>query len=557
MLALTLLALVFASGLFDHSLWSANDSREGAMIREMFREGVWVTPVFNGSHYLEKPPLLHWTALVFCHAFRTVNEGLVRLPAALYGFGAVWILWLWGRRLGREQAGLAAAFMCATSALYFEYTKIVLTDAALTFMVMLSFYLFWRAWALGRDRWLDYGPFILASAFSFYAKGLIGPGLIWGTVTAFLLYHRQWKRWAGLLLMFIPAAVILVAPWLAALWKTGGKEFLVTVLWANQFGRFFLFSNPGLPLDPFFVHKEPLTFYLVNLPERLMPWTLWVLPALVYWFRRHGAPSAPLAVFLRVTLIVMLLILHASSAKAACYALPVFPILFLMTGIWLEDMARRWESLVERWLIGITLAILGLAALAIPLTYIVLFLWHSALVWVPCRLTVFFCLGLALLALGVGLGGGYSLERQFRAGQRTHALLTVPLMVAVLLILNAGVFFPAYDFQRTYEPFAALVRQERQQGRRIALAGDRERDCGAFMFYLDSRLTVLSLNDTSEYDRFLDEAQGPAGIIVSQRDWGAFTPRLRDRPLRVLKCDSGGYKSAEFRLLIYDPAPLP
>ncbi|MBU4200828.1 MAG: glycosyltransferase family 39 protein [Verrucomicrobia bacterium] len=567
-LALGLLALVFAFGLFDHSLWSANDSREGAMIREMFREGVWVTPVFNGRHYLEKPPLLHWTGLVFCHALGTVNEGLVRLPAALYGFGAVLIIWLWSRQLGHEAAGLAAAFMCATAALYFEYTKIVLTDAALTFMVLLSLFLFWKTWASGRDRWFDYLPFLLVSAISFYAKGLIGPGFVWVTVTGFLFYRRQWRRWMILMLMFVPLAIAVVAPWLVALWKTGGREFLVTALWANQFGRFFVFNNPGLPLDPFFVHKEPLSFYLTHLPERLMPWTLLVLPALVYWFRRNGqsasamparpgcasgAPGSLLAVYLRVALVAMALVLHGSSAKAACYALPLFPILFLMTGIWLEDAAGRWGSAVERWLIGITMLGLGLAALVVPMVYIVLFLWHSDLVWIPCRLTVYLGLVLALLALVAGLALAPRLWRQFRNGQRTQVLLAVPVVTAVLLILNAGAFFPAYDYQRTYEPFVNLVRQEIQQGRRIALAGDRERDCGAFMFYLDSRLQIVPLSDGSECSRFLDEVPGPAGIIVSQRDLGTIARLLAGRPLRVMKCDDCGYKSAEFRLLVYDP----
>lgn len=561
-LALALLALVFACGLFDHSLWSANDSREGAMIREMFREGVWVTPVFNGRHYLEKPPLLHWTGLVFCHAAGTINEGLVRLPAALYGFGAVWIIWLWGRQLGREAAGLAGAFMCASSVLYFEYTKIVLTDAALTFMVMLSLFLFWRAWTAGQDRWLDYLPFLLVSALSFYAKGLIGPGLVWVTVTGFLFYQRQWRRWGILVLIFLPLALIVVAPWLAALWQTGGREFLVTALWANQFGRFFVFSDPALPLDPFFVHKEPWTFYLIHLPARLLPWTLLVLPALVYWFRgRHGlagmdsarrdaAPTSALAVFLRFALVAMALVLHLSSAKAACYALPLFPVLFLMTAIWLEDAAGRWGRAAERWLIGITMAGLGLAALVAPLAYLGLFLWHSDLVWLPGRLMVYLGLALALLALGIGLGSARWLWRQFRDGQRAQALLAAPVVAAVLMILTASSFFSAYDYQRTYKPFAHLVSREMQQGRRIALAGNQERDCGAFMFYLDSRLPMVALGDGSECNRFLDEIPGPAGIIVSHHDLGPIARLLAGRPLGVMKCDHAGYKSAEFCLLV-------
>ncbi len=549
LLTLALLALCFAFGLFDHSLWSANDSREGAMIREMFREGVWATPVFNGCPYLEKPPLFHWTALLFCHLFGTVNEGLVRLPAALYGFGAVVIVWLWGRRLGREAAGMAAAFMCATSALYFEYSRIVLTDAALTFMVLLALSLFWRSWASG-GRWFAYLPFILASAASFYAKGFIGPVLVWLAVSAFLLYQRQWRRWLGLGMLFIPVAGAMTGPWLAVLWQRGGGEFLSKILWANQFGRFFSFGDAGLPPDPFFVHKEPWTFYLFQLWERLIPWTLLVLPALWHWFRRKGAPVAPLAVFLRFILVTMILVLQLSSAKAARYALPLFPVIFLMTGIWLETAAARWNSAVERWLILITAAALGLAAVGGPLVYLGLVMLQSSWVWIPCRLTVFACLGLALLSLGFALGAGGLLWRQFHSGRRVQALLNLPLVTAVMLILNAGIFFPAYDYQRTYEPFAALVGQELAQGRRIALAGDDERDCGAFMFYLDARLPVISLGDGSACARFLDQAKIPAGIIVSRRDLGLVARQLAGRGWRVRQCAQSGYKSAEFRLVV-------
>jgi len=117
------------------------------------------------------------------------------------------------------------------------------------------------------------------------------------------------------------------------------------------------------------------------------------------------------------------------------------------------------------------------------------------------------------------------------------------------------VFLPAYDYQRTYEPFTDMVRHEVQQGRRIALAGDQERDCGAFMFYLNSRLKQVELGDGSECGRFFDGEPGPAGIIISKRDLGQLASLLSSRSLRMLTCNHGGYKSAEFRLLINDPVP--
>ncbi|MFH1969012.1 MAG: glycosyltransferase family 39 protein [Verrucomicrobiota bacterium] len=562
-LAWLLLALFFAFGLFDHSLWSSNDTREGAMIREMVREGVWVTPVFNGQSYLEKPPLLHWTGVVLCKVFGRVNEGLVRLPAALYGFGALWIIGLWARDLGRERAGVVAAFLCATSVLYFEYARIVLTDTALAFMVVLSLYLFWKAYASGTRRLMGWMAFLTASAVTFYAKGLIGPGFVWLSVGAFLVYRREWKLIVLLGAAFSVVFALVLAPWVAALWRAGGGAFLYSVFWENQFGRFLAFNDPNLPLDPYYVHKESVLYYLVSLPVRLIPWTLLVMAALIFWFRPKSPVIGLPALFVRFVLVCMLALLHVSSSKAACYALPLFPILFLMTGIWLEDVATRlpavatlpalragWTSALDRRLVGLTFGLVGGAALAVPLGYVLTFLAGMTVVWAPGTGAAIICFGLALLTLVVGGYAEIRLWKVFRSGRRVDAILSAPMILAVLGLLNAAIFMPSVNCQRTYEPLAALVRQKLNAGVRIALAGERERDLGALMFYLDSRLKVVSFTNATECADFLYKRPGPAGIVVAESDLIHAERLLFGKSFRIIQPMRGGHKSAKFRLLM-------
>ncbi|MDD5678866.1 MAG: glycosyltransferase family 39 protein [Kiritimatiellae bacterium] len=560
-LAWLLLALFFAFGLFDHSLWSSNDTREGAMISEMVREGVWVTPVFNGQHYLEKPPLLHWTGVVLCKMFGRVNEGLVRLPAALYGFGALWIIGLWARDMGREHAGLVAAFLCATTVLCFEYSRIVLTDTALAFMVVLSLYLFWKAYTAARPGWLRWLAFLAASAVTFYAKGLIGPGFIWVSVGAFLLYRREWKLIFFLGVAFCVVFVLVLAPWVAALWQTGGRDFLYGVFWENQFGRFLAFNDPSLPLDPYYVHKESILYYLFSLPVRLLPWTLLVIAALIAWFRPRSPVAGLPALFIRFVLVCMLALLHVSSAKAACYTLPLFPFLFLMTGIWLEDTATRWTSALDKRLIGLTFGLVGMAALILPLGFVPAFLGGMTVVWAPGTRAAIICFGLALLALVVGGYTEIRLWKKFKAGSRVDAILSAPMILAVLGLLNAAVFMPAVNYQRTYEPLAALVRQELNAGKRIALAGEHERDLGALMFYLDTRLPVVALPavsqiaGTAECADFLYGRPGPAGIVVAESDLVQVQRLLSGKSFRIIQLVHGGHKSGEFRLLMNEADP--
>ena len=562
-----LLTLFCVFGLFDHSLWSSNDTREGAMIREMVREGVWVTPVFNGQAYLEKPPLLHWTGVILCRIFGRVNEGLVRLPAALYGFAALWIIGLWARDLGHERAGLVSAFLCATSVLYFEYARIVLTDMALAFMVVLSLYLFWKAYTAVTHKFVRWLAFLAVSAGAFYAKGLIGPGLVWVSVGAFLLYRWEWKLIIGLGLAFGVIFVLVLAPWVTALWHVGGGmpvwpvtdldavkrllgQSLYSVFWENQFGRFLAFNDPNLPLDPYYVHKESVLYYLLSIPVRLIPWTMLVMAALFFWFKPKSPATGLASLFVRFALVCMLALLHVSSAKAACYALPLFPVLFLMTGVWLEDTAIRWKSKLDRYLIIGTFFTVGIAALAAPVGYVLAFLAGIKVVWAPGIGTAIICCGLALMTLAVGGYAEFRLWQAFRSGRRVDAILATPLVLAVMTLLNAAIFMPAVNFQRTYEPLADMVREELNSGTRIAMVGRHERDLGALMFYLDSRLDVVSLEKNGECAAFLYGCREPAGLVVAESDFVRVGRRLSGKYFRKIQAVYSGRKSKEFWLFL-------
>lgn len=550
---LILLATICLFGLFDHSLWSSNDTREGSMISEMVRTHCWFAPVFNGEYYLEKPPLLHWTGVLLCRIFGVVNEGLVRLPAALYGFFTLLIVLAWARALGREEAGFAAVFMCATSVLYLEYSRIVLTDSALTFMVIFSLWLFWRAYTVSKWIAARYLLFLFVSAFSFYAKGLIGPGLIWLSVLAWLSFQKRLKLMLVLMIVFGFVFVLVLAPWVFALWKTGGSHYLYTVFWENQFGRFLYFDDQTLPLDPYLVHKEPIYYYLFVLPVRLMPWTLLVVPALIYWYRRSSPLKGQIVLFLKISLLAFVFLLHISSAKAPCYVLPLFPIIFLMTAVWLEDTSELWSSRTERWLIGITFGLLGITIVAAPAAYIIAFLLRFQVVWTPGVMPAVLCCVMALIAVLTGLFFLKKIWEAFKEGRRRAALLAMPAVVAVVGVVGMAPFIPAIDFHRTYVPLAKMVSGEINAGRRIAFPSDSERDLGAFMFYLDSRLETVTLTNCEALISFLKGEGKSVGIVVPIKELRPVLSQLRNLPLKIRKSSHDGRKSNAFRLIILDP----
>ncbi len=554
---LALLAVFFLFGLFDHALWSSNDTREGAMIAAMARGGSWTLPELNDEPYLEKPPLLHWTGAVLCRLAGTVNEGLVRLPAALYGFGSVVLIWLFGRALGRERAGLIAAALCSTALLMTEYSKVVLTDTALTFVVMLSLWLFWRAYTATAWRGLGYFLFLLATAAAFYAKGLLGPGFVWVAVGLFLLWRREWKLLFGLPLAFLPLFALVLAPWVGALWLAGGRDYLVGVFWDNQFGRFLSFHDTSLPLDPYFVHKEPFWYYLKSAPVRLLPWTLLVGAALAGWFRRGSAYRGDLALFLRLALVTMAAVLHISAAKTACYVLPLLPLLFLLTGVWLEDAlrpgaARRWEVV----LLGVTAGALAVLALLAPLGVLgahVFFRYfdHGVHGHLPAGLTAYGVM-LAVLALGLAILFVRRLWRWQRAGEGQAIAWQGPQMLITLLVLCLAALLPILDAAKSYRPLAELVLKHVGVSGRLGFTSDEERDLGALTFYLGRHVDFVARDES--LTEYLLVGRRPAGVLILADQFEAVRDQLlAGCPVQYLRVTAGGYKARDYWLVMPRP----
>ena len=528
---LTVLALFCLCGVFDHALWGPNDSREGAMIWEMEQANRWVSPTIGGVPYLEKPPLLHWTARILRAALPgRGGEGGLRLPAALFGFAAALSAVWFGRRLGRERAGWMAAFMCVTAAQYMEYSRVVLTDTCVAACVAASLALFWRTWTKPSRRALDWLPFLLAAAGTFYAKGFVGPALVWAGCGLFLLWKRQWKLVFALPFAYLLLQTLFVLPWAYSLWRDGGEPLLRSALWDNQFGRFFVFGSPEdhpeLPFDPYFVHKEDIFFYLRMLPGMWLPWTLLAIGGLVHACRRN-APSLANATgtFLRFALGGQLLLLHLSSAKVANYMLPAYPFFMLFAAVWLDDALPAARPKSPARIAGAATAWLcAIAALALPIASAVgLFYRHkgfvalSALGW-PRAV---WCLVLAALLLAFAIWCIRRFRRLWKADDEgplcAMRLLPVAFAAALLLGMNAG--FPVYDAHRSPAAFGQRLRRELDSGRRIWLGPMAEKHVGACIYYAREVMPALGLDDAARDTLLRASADTPVAIVMTESMW--------------------------------------
>src|SRR5437879_13299298 len=73
---------LFFYGLSQFGLIGADEPRYAQVAREMLERHDWITPVFAGHPWLEKPPLYYWQAILAYSALG-VSDVAARIPAAI------------------------------------------------------------------------------------------------------------------------------------------------------------------------------------------------------------------------------------------------------------------------------------------------------------------------------------------------------------------------------------------------------------------------------------------------------------------------------------------
>lgn len=100
--------------------------------REMLQFQDFISPRIYGEFWYDKPPMYYWLVAV---AFKIwgIGEFAARLPSALLAIGGSVVVYLSGRELFTERAGLLAGLVLTTSLEYFYLGKAAVTDITLTF----------------------------------------------------------------------------------------------------------------------------------------------------------------------------------------------------------------------------------------------------------------------------------------------------------------------------------------------------------------------------------------------------------------------------------------
>jgi 4-amino-4-deoxy-L-arabinose transferase-like glycosyltransferase len=326
---------LFFYGLGSFGLVGADEPRYAQVAREMLARHDWVTPVLYGQPWLEKPILYYWRAMVAFSVFG-VTDWAARLPSATLASLMAVFTYFWSWKF-RPNARVEAVLMMVSSALVIGFARAASTDMSLAAPFAIGM-LSWFGWYKTRHRaWL--AVFYVFIALGTLAKGPVAPFLAGAIIVAFAFLMREraliWRTlWVPGILLFLLVAL----PWYVFV-QIRNPEFLRVFIFEHNLARF------GTNM---FRHKQPFWYYLPVLLVGVVPWTVFVVTALVdagrrAWGRIRSATTGDdgLSTYLLIWTVLPILFFSISQSKLPGYILPSIPPALLLAANYLS---QRWES---------------------------------------------------------------------------------------------------------------------------------------------------------------------------------------------------------------------
>ncbi len=349
-----LLVLVLASllaGQFNHDLWTPDEPRVAAIVKEMIERNDYVVPHLAGQPFVEKPPLYFVVGALLVQGLADSIGVLnaLRLQNVLLGAGVLWLSWLMAFRLSGRETAQWTVIILATLPGFLANYHWLRVDPGLAFFMLASTWALLAGFQERRPALMLLAGLFAAGAF--LSKGLIGPLLLaFAWLPLFLWVWPQRAQCAGFLWLGHLAALLgLLLPslaWMLALRLHADGEALWQVwFWDNHVGRL---SGSSSHLGH--IKSGEYFYYLPNLAIYTLPWlylvaTQLVRDSLTLW-RERRLPMA--RVFLWSWLLGGLVLLSASSTKRALYLLPLLPAIAMLAALALTQAgikSLRWFAL--------------------------------------------------------------------------------------------------------------------------------------------------------------------------------------------------------------------
>ncbi len=336
--AFLLVTLAYFFGLFIDL--TGDSGLYGAIVRQMVESGDWFNLKINGVPYDQKPHLFFWLAGLGIQLFGNTNFAFKLFPF-LYGLLGIYFTYRLGRQLISEVAGRFAAFVAATSQIFFLYFFDMHTDLALQTGVVLAL---WQLSAYFQSqKSLNFVLAFVGVGLAMLSKGPIGAVLPFLTVLIYLLAKRDYQqlfhpKWfLGILIV-----LVLIAPSLLHLYTNFGLRGLKFYFISNNIGRI-TGEVAGSNTDYF--------FYLHTFLWAFLPWTPIVILAIVKMAktRLKGFDNKEFVAGLSGSVLILLLVLSIAKGKAPNYFLITVPVFSVFAGWRITEFEKKTINMQRKF----------------------------------------------------------------------------------------------------------------------------------------------------------------------------------------------------------------
>ncbi|MDD4182538.1 MAG: phospholipid carrier-dependent glycosyltransferase [Candidatus Omnitrophica bacterium] len=348
--------LLFLLGNNIISLTNDNEVFYAQTAKEMIQQNTWSTPYLFGQPQFEKPIFSYWLFKLAFVIFG-VNAAAARFFPAIFGIlGVVTLYWLGLLGFKDRSKAFLSSIILMSGGMYIGLAKSVFTDMFFSVLIMMSFLFFFFAYANQKKKLIGLILSAICMGFAVLTKGPLGILIPFLAVVAFLLIKKNLKflfckdaLWAFLFLF------ITVAPWYMLMIQKYGNTFI---------NEFILNDNLRRAVEAQHGGHDTWYYYPSLIVSGMLPWSLFVLGALVFLYKGVKQKENSFYIFLLCWIGSVFLIFQAAHSKVANYIFPVFAPIALLTGGFIRDILSNNK---HKSILYVVLSVISFFVLAIPI----------------------------------------------------------------------------------------------------------------------------------------------------------------------------------------------
>ncbi len=240
--------------------------------REMLRDKDYVTPLYHGQAFFDKPILVYWFILAMFKTFG-VTHLAARVPSIIAAAITTFLTAVVSAKLFSRRAGLLAAMALSSSFMFIGFAYLCMSDMTLVMFDLISMTLLYVGTVFAARRNLMWWLASVSIGFAFLTKGPVGVVL---PAVSFLVYLALTRQLKTIKFQHLAAGALTILvislPWWIAAYRANGAGALVYF-----FIRENLIRYAGSTYD---THK-PIWFMVVSLMTGFAPWSVF-LPIILF-----------------------------------------------------------------------------------------------------------------------------------------------------------------------------------------------------------------------------------------------------------------------------------